>query len=86
MQCLKKKLQKDEKFHTDYIAFMDNLFKLAYKHQVLCIFPIMVDTTLTTPIRMVFDGSSEFQGRSLNKKLFSGPDFTNQTVGVLSKV
>ena len=86
LQCLKKKLQKDEKFHTDYTAFMDNLFKLAYKHQVLCIFPIMVDTTLTKPIRMVFDGSSEFPGRSLNKKLFSGPDFANQTVGVLLKV
>ena len=33
---------------------------------------------------VVFDCSSEFQGRSLNKELLSGPDLTNQVVGVLS--
>ena len=30
LQSLKKKLQKDEKFHTDYVAFMDNLFNKGY--------------------------------------------------------
>ena len=34
---------------------------------------------------MVFDCSSEFQRRSLNKELISGPDLTNQIVGVLSR-
>ena len=35
-------------------------------------------------IRFVFDGSEEFNGVSLNKTLMSGPDLTNQIVGVLS--
>ena len=30
LQCLKKKLQKEENFHTDYIAFMYNLFNKGY--------------------------------------------------------
>ena len=36
-------------------------------------------------IQVVFDGNSEFQWRSLNKKLLSGPDLRNQIVGVLSR-
>ena len=31
---------------------------------------------------MVFDCSAEFNGRSINKELLSGPDLTNQLVGV----
>ena len=89
LQCLKKKLQKDEKFRTDYIAFMDNLFNKGYAtasnswyvphHGVY--HPQKPDK-----IRVVFDCSSEFQGRSLNKELLSGPDLTNQIVGVLSRL
>ena len=30
LQCLNKKLLKDEKFHKDYVAFMDNLFNKGY--------------------------------------------------------
>ena len=30
LQCLKKKLQKDEKLSTDYVAFVDNLFNKGY--------------------------------------------------------
>ena len=33
-------------------------------------------------IRVVFDCSSDFRGRRLNKELLSGPDPTNQIVGV----
>ena len=36
-------------------------------------------------IQVVFDCNSEFQGRNLNKELLSGPDLTNQIVGVLSR-
>ena len=32
---------------------------------------------------MVFDCSAEFNGRSINKELLSGPDLTTQLVGVL---
>ena len=34
-------------------------------------------------IQVVFDCSAEYAGRSINKKLMAGPDFTNQIVGTL---
>ena len=34
-------------------------------------------------IRVVFDLSADYKGRGLNTELLSGPDFTNQIVGVL---
>ena len=34
---------------------------------------------------MVFDCSAEFDGRSLNRELLTGPDLTNQIVGVLTR-
>ena len=33
-------------------------------------------------IRVVFDCSTEYQGRSLNNELMSGPNLTNQIIGV----
>ena len=36
-------------------------------------------------IRVVFDCSAEFKEISLNKNLMSGPDLTNQIVGVLTR-
>ena len=34
-------------------------------------------------IRVVFDCSAECAGRSINKKLMTGPDLTNQIIGTL---
>ena len=34
---------------------------------------------------MVFDCNAEFDGRSLNKELLTGPDLRNQVVGVLTR-
>ena len=59
LQCLKEKLQKDEKFPTDYIAFMCNLFSKGYATESTgiqassswYIFPIIVYTTLTNQTR-----------------------------------
>ena len=34
-------------------------------------------------IRVVFDCSAEYAGRSINKELMAGPDLTNQIVGTL---
>ena len=85
LQCLKK-------FHTDYIAFMDNLFNKGYATEST---DIQASSSWYIPhhgvyhphkpdkIQVVFDCSSEFQRRSLNKELLSGPDLTNQIVGVL---
>ena len=36
-------------------------------------------------IRVVFDCNAEFKEVSLNKNLMSGPDLTNQIVGVLTR-
>ena len=36
-------------------------------------------------IRVVFDCSAEFDERSLNRELLTGPDLTNQIVGVLTR-
>ena len=36
-------------------------------------------------ISVVFNCSSEYRGRSVNKELLAGPDLTNQIVGTLIK-
>ena len=36
-------------------------------------------------LRLVFDCSAERKGESLSNELMSGPDLTNQTVGVLRR-
>ena len=36
-------------------------------------------------VRVVFDCSSKFKGKSLNQELLQGPDLTNQLVGVLTR-
>ena len=94
LQCLKKKLQKDEKFLTDYIAFMDNLFNKGHASELAGIQPSIYwyiphhgvyHPHKPDKIRVVFDCSSEFQGRSLNKEPLCGHDPTNQIVGILSR-
>ena len=81
LQSLKKKLQKDEKFQEKDMP--QN--QLVYKHQVFGIFPSWcIPPHKPGKMRVVFDCSSEFQWRSLNKELLTGPDLTNQIVGVLS--
>ena len=87
-------MQKDEKFHTDYVAFMNNLFNKGYSSESPGIqasgswyIPHHGIYHPHKPNKMwvVFNYSSEFQGRSLNKELHIGPDLTNQIVGVLSR-
>ena len=34
---------------------------------------------------MVFDCSAEFQGKSINRELLSGPDLTNQIIGIRTR-
>ena len=36
-------------------------------------------------IRVVFDCSAEFQGKSINRELLSGPDLTNQIIGIMTR-
>ena len=95
LQYLKKKFQKDEKFQSDYKAFMKTIFEKGYAREAQpdnqnnnswyiphhgVYHPRKLDK-----LRVVFDCSSEFKGRSLNKELMSGPDLTNQIVGLLAR-
>ena len=34
---------------------------------------------------MVFNCSAEFQGKSINRELLSGPDLTNQIIGIMAR-
>ena len=95
LEGLKRKLQKDGKFHSDYQNFMNNLFQKGYAREAVAnegetdVWYIphhgVYHPHKPEKIRVVFDCSSECQGRSLNKELLSGPDLTNQIVGVLER-
>ena len=95
LQSLKKKFQKDEKFHLDYKIFMNNLFEKGYAR--VCPTDAESNSSWYIPhhgvyhpnkpakIRVLYDCSSKFQGRELNKEILSGPDLPNQIVGVLPR-
>ena len=36
-------------------------------------------------IRVVFNCSADFQGKSINRELLSGPDLTNQIIGIMTR-
>ena len=73
LQSLKKKFQKDEKFHLDYKIFMNNLFEKGYAR--VCPTDAESNSSWYIPhhgvyhpnkpakIRVVHDCSSEFQGK-----------------------
>ena len=94
LRCLKKRLQKDDQYHKDYVAFMDDIIARDDAEKV----PeseISNQTTWYIPhhgvyhpqkpnkICVVFDCSAKFQNTSLNEHLLTGPDLTNTLVGVL---
>ena len=96
LRSLKRRLMKENDFYNDYKTFMDNLLSKGYAEKVK-VTPIEEGQVWYLPhhgvyhpnkpgkIRVVFDCGSEFQGETLNKNLLSGPDLTNQLVGVLSR-
>ena len=79
VQSLKKKLQKYKKFHQYYKNFMNSLFEKGYVREFTA--DIKPNDSWYTPphgvyhpnkkdkIRVVYECSSEFQGRSLNNNL-----------------
>ena len=79
----------------DYKGFMDDLIKKGDAEKSTKEAPEgrtwyiphhgMYHPNKPTKIRVVFDCSAEFMEVSLNKNLMSGPDMTNQTVGVLTR-
>ena len=91
---LKRGFTKDNKFFQDYLNFMDNLLRSGYAKRSDA---LPAGKTWYIPhhgvhhpskpgkICVVFDCSTEFQGRLINKELLSGPDLTNQIIGVLTR-
>ena len=92
--ALKQRFLRDQKFLDDYKKFMDNLLVKGYAKQSDA---VPTGKTWYIPhhgvyppwkpgkIRVVFHCSAEFQGRSINRELLSGPDLTNQIIGILSR-
>ena len=94
MQSLKKRFERDEPFYSQYKCFMDELIDKKYARKCDC--AGLEGRTWYVPhqgvlnpnkgkIRVVFDCSSQYKGNSINQNLLSGPDLTNQLIGVLHK-
>ncbi|CAM4729270.1 unnamed protein product [Leuciscus chuanchicus] len=96
LRCLEKRLKKDNQYHKDYVAFMEDIIARGDAEKV----PESEVTNQTTwyiphhgvyhpqkpgKIRVVFDCSAKFQNTSLNEHLLTGPDLTNILVGVLCR-
>ena len=91
--CLKKRLSRNPQFKQDYVKFMDKLIKKGYARESptaveagKCWYlphHVVYHPDKPGKIHVVFDLSAEFHGTYINKALLSGPDLTNQIVGVL---
>ena len=93
VQYLKKRFEKDPKYFHHYKEFMEEILGKVYAkisedtptdgrvsylphHGVY-------HPAKPNKIRVVFDCSAEYAGRSINKELIAGPDLTKQIVGTL---
>jgi hypothetical protein len=95
---LKTRLDHDEQYREDYVAFMNDHIEKKYAERV----PEQELSTndghtwyiphhgvyhpkKPTKMRVVFDCSAKYRGESLNSHLLQGPDLTNQLLGVLCR-
>ncbi|XP_024116907.1 uncharacterized protein LOC112138581, partial [Oryzias melastigma] len=94
---LKKKLQRDPVFYTDYTAFMNDMFTKGYAERVpeedlkradgkVWYIPHHgVYHPVKKKLRVVFDCGASFQGTSLNTQLLQGPDLTSSLIGLVTR-
>ena len=93
---LKKKRERDPKLYQDYKAFMEDILSKGYVRKVSHDQKSLGEGTAwyiphhgvyhphkPGKIRVVFDCSAKFMGKSLNDMLYKGPDLTSSLVGVL---
>ena len=95
LDYLKRRLVKDSKYKEDYVNFMNEVLSrgdaeeapsLAQEEGVKWYIPHHgVYHPKKNKIRVVFDCSARFKGTSLNDHLLSGPDLTNNLMGVLCR-
>ena len=95
MHQLKRRLKKDNLFFEEYQCFRDDLVAKGFSRKATS--ALTENSTWYLPhhgvyhlckldkIRMVFDSSDEFHGKSLNKEILPGPYFTSQLVGVFTR-
>ena len=93
MQQWKKRFQKDPEFFNSYIKQIEELFLKGYAKQSSSnsikektrYLPHHGDKHVSKPgtVRIVFDCRASYAGTSLNNKLLSDSDLTNQLTGVL---
>ena len=94
----KKKMLRDSKYRSDYVAFINDVIAKGYAQRVPNQSPTpMPGKVWYLPhhgiyhpkkpgkIRVVFDCSAKSEGVSLNDRLLQGPDLTNSLVGVLTR-
>ena len=94
----KKKMQRNEQYHKDYSAFMNQLILKGYAYKVpgdqlepqpgrVWYLPHhgVYHPKKKDKIRVVFDCSAKFESSSINDKLLQGPDLTNSLIGVLTR-
>ena len=95
LKGIKKRFKADGNFRTKYTAFIDDLFVKGHASVVPQEELVRNDGGLwylphhgvmhvqKDKLRVVFDASAKFAGTSLNECLLSGPDLTNNLIGVL---
>jgi len=95
---LRKKLLKSEKYHMDYVNFINSIIPKGFAQKVPShLIPAQMGHVWYIPhhgiyhtkkpnkIRVVFDCGTRFGGTSLNDKLLQGPGLTNRLVGILTR-
>ncbi|XP_050688379.1 uncharacterized protein LOC126981407 [Eriocheir sinensis] len=96
LEGLRKRLERDERFHKDYCEFMSNIIQMEYAEEVPAMQLVepkawyiphhgVYHHQKTDQLRVVFDCAAKYQGTSLNDVLLQGPDLTNPLVEVLIK-
>lgn len=97
VEGLKRKFKANEKLHSDYKKFMEDMINKNYVEEVMNNTGCKVQGVWFIPhhgvyhpqkpekVRVVFDCSCQYSGTSLNKTLLQGPDLTNSLVGVLCR-
>ena len=96
MKGLKRKLKRDENFHSKYREFMESLIQKGYARKVTeeeasrrsqRAWYLPHHGRFHPPrqgkIHVVFDTASLHYGVSLSNQLLQGPDLTNSLLGIL---
>ena len=76
---LERQFMKNKKFFEDYKKFMNDILQKSYARLAFEIQPHhgIYHPSKPGKLRVGFDCSVEFNGRSINTELLSGPDLTN---------